>query len=189
MTRKRARFIFSAPMSVDSMSHPRIPGGHVSPGWRGMVPLWPHASQNRPERHLFSRPAPRPCGSNGPGRFAGPGPMCGRLQPVRDQDHGPLADQYQKSHLGAACFDAEKAQGVVVHHPQTDQYAMLRAPGLVHGIDLCTCRLISDLLIIRHNRLRDAIDTLLHGLNGYGEAEHGLAKVLHSPARATLSPA
>ena len=39
MTGKRARLIFSVPMSVDPMSHPRLPGGDVSPSWRGMGPL------------------------------------------------------------------------------------------------------------------------------------------------------
>jgi len=39
MTGERPRLIFSAPMSTDRMSYPRIPGGDVSPGGRGMGPL------------------------------------------------------------------------------------------------------------------------------------------------------
>jgi len=115
--------------------------------------------------------------------------MGGKLQPVRDQDPGPEADQCLKSRGGAACFDGEKGHGGVDHHQELGQHAVLRARGFVHGIAPCASRPIADLLIRGRNGLRHAIHTLLNDPNAHGEAKPGWAKGLHSLARAALSPA
>ena len=99
-----------------------------------------------------------------------------------------MADHLFKGGLGTTALTLKKATVWLTISHTRPQHAVLRARGFVHVVDLRASRPMGDLLIIRHNGLRDAIDTPPNGSNAHGEAEHGLAKVLHSPVRRSAPP-